>query len=150
MPIENHTVEQANADRIKDWLANRGGLFIWKSVNLSNPGASWTGPAKNADGSVATKPSWQSETEPSRHITDIAEVDVITHVEVKRFHVAVRAGGQGMSLKVTDGGTRRINKEILKAEEAHGKDAWYGFDYGDYDNAVIYVEGDRVPLSEIG
>ena len=149
MTIENHTIEQANADRIKDWLANRGGLYIWKSVNLSNPGASWTGPAKNADGSVATKPSWQSETEPSRHITDIAEVDVITAVEVKRFHVAIRESGNGMSLKVTDGGTRRIEKEVAKAEAVYGKDAWYEFDYADYDNAVIQIEGDRVPLSDL-
>ena len=36
-------------------------------------------------------------------------------VEVKRFHVAVRLGSQGFSLKVSDGGSRRIRREVAKA-----------------------------------
>lgn len=29
-----------NAPRFKDWLANRGGIAVWPSINLSTPGAS--------------------------------------------------------------------------------------------------------------
>ena len=48
-----------------------------------------------------------------------------------------------MSLKVTDGGTRRIRKEVGKA----GEDAWYEFDYGTQE-AVIFVPGEVVGLLE--
>ena len=145
---EPFVVDQDDAGRIADWLENRGGIFIWESVNLSNPGASWTSPARTEAGDPVTKPNWQCANEPARHITDPAEVVVVTAVEVKRFHVAVRTGDQGFSLKVTDGGTRRIEAAVAKAKEESGKPAWYAFDYGDHDNAVILVEGDRVPLTE--
>ena len=46
-------------------------------------------------------------------------------IEVKRFRVGVRWGSQGFMLKVTDGGTRRIWKEVSKA----GEGAYYRFDY---------------------
>ena len=143
-----YSCDEANASKILDWLKTRGGILIWESVNLSNPGASWTSPATVEDGSPYPKPNWQCGNTPARHITDIADVDVTTAKEVKRFHVAVRMGSQGMSLKVTDGGTRRIRSEVEKAEEKHGKPAWYAFDYGDYNNAVILIEGDRVSLTE--
>lgn len=145
--MENHVVAEANAHHILDWMLNRGGILIWESVNLSNPGASWTTPALTENGEPYTKPNWQCANEPVRHITDLAEVDVTTAVEVKRFHVAVRPGRQGLSLKVTDGGTRRIESAVAKAEREHGKPAWYEFDYGDYNNAVIFVEGERTPLA---
>jgi hypothetical protein len=59
-------------------------------------------------------------------------------VEVKRFHVAVRIGGQGFCLKVTDGGTRRIWRELAKA----GTGSFYEFDYNTQE-AVIYKEATK-------
>ena len=73
---------------------------------------------------------------------------MITSKEVKRFHVGVRPGSQGLSLKVTDGGSRRIRAEVAKAERVHKKSAWHVFDYEDHNNAVIMVEGDRVSLTD--
>lgn len=146
--MSNHVVQQANASRILDWIKNRGGILVWESVNLSNPGASWTTPALDEQGNPSRKPTWEAANEPARKITSADEVDVVTAKEVKRFHVGVRMGSLGMSLKVTDGGTRRIRAEVAKAEQKSGKEAWYEFDYGDYKNAVILVEGDRVPLNE--
>ena len=75
---------------------------------------------------------------------DIEEIEVATYKEVKRFHVATRVGDQGFSVKVSDGGTRRIHKEVAKA----GEGAFYEFDYGDYDNAVIVAPVAVVPLKE--
>ena len=63
--------------------------------------------------------------------------------EVKRFHVAVRLGSQGMSYKVTDGGTRRIRAEVEKA----GDGAYYTFDYDDYKNAAIMAPEKEMSLS---
>ena len=46
-------------------------------------------------------------------------------IEVKRFRVGVRWGSQGFTLKVTDGGSRRIRREVSKA----GDGAYHVFDY---------------------
>lgn len=145
--LPNHEIQAASAHLILDWIRNRGGIQIWESVNLSNLGASWTGPATDRHGNPSSKPNYQCESTPSRTITDIAEVAVVTPKEVKRFHVGTYVGSQGFSVKVTDGGSRRIRKAVEKAEEQFGV-AWYEFDYDDYDNAVIFIEGDRVPLAE--
>lgn len=143
--MENHVVQQADAPKILEWIKTRGGVLIWESINLSNPGASWTTPALDASGAPVTKPNWQCANEPVRKITDPAEIDVVTAEVVKRFHVGTR-WGDGLSIKVTDGGSRRIRSEVAKAAEKTGKQAWYEFDYGSYENALILVEGDRKPL----
>ena len=142
--LDKHRVEEVNAAKFVDWLRNRGGLAIWDSLDLSNPSLSFTTPVNGDDGKPRRKPRWDVEDTPSRIITDIDEVEVTTYKEVKRFHVATRVGDQGLKVKVTDGGTRRINKEVEKA----GEDAFYVFDYGDYDNAVIMVPSKVVPLKE--
>jgi hypothetical protein len=64
-------------------------------------------------------------------------------VEVKRFRVGVRAGSQGLSLKVTDGGTRRIRSAVKRA----GEGAYYKFDYSTQE-AVIFKPGTQIPLLE--
>lgn len=141
--MENHIVTEDNAEKILGWLRERGGIAIWRSVNLSNPGASWTSPAKAEDGTPTTKPRWQAANEPERIITDPAEVSVATDEEVKRFHIAVRYGSQGMSLKLTDGSSNRVRNAVEKA----GEGAWYEFDY-DSQEAVIYRQKALVPLLE--
>ena len=144
--MEKHMVSEANAADIWDWLNTRGGLAIWRSVNLSNPGASWTTPVNDSKGNKVSKPSWQAESTPSRIIVDPAEVEVVTAKELKRFRVGIRQSGNGLSLKVTDGGTRRINKAINSAMEKFGN-AWYEFDYMTQE-AVIMVPAVVVPITE--
>lgn len=133
-------VAPENAERIWDWLQNRDGLAVWGSVDLSDPGWNCTTPLKQANGEFTPKPHWKATSKPERVITNPKEVVVVEPQEVKRFHVAVRPGSQGLSLKVTDGGTRRIRKEVAKAEAKYGS-AWYEFDYDSYDNAVILAPG---------
>lgn len=137
--MEKHVCSSENAARLWDWIHNRGGLAIWPSVNLSNPGASWTTPADRKD-----KPTWQAADEPERIITSVDDVVVSVDKEVKRFHVAVRHGSQGLSLKVSDGGSRRIRREVEKA----GKGAYHVFDYLDYNNAVIMAPETEMTLRE--
>ena len=141
--MEKHIVESENAARIWNWLQTRDGLAIWMSINLSNPGASWTTPVNNADGTPTTKPTWQADDKPMRIITDPAEVVVSVDEEVKRFHVAVRVGNQGMTLKCTDGATRRIRREVMNA----GDNAFYRFDY-ETQEAVIMKPKSMVPIAE--
>jgi hypothetical protein len=138
-----HVVTLENAEKIAFWLKERGGIAVWSSINLSNPGASWTTPAKNADGTVVTKPTWQAANEPERIITDPSEVLVSKDVEVKRFRVGVRQGGNGLMLKVTDGGSRRIRSAVSKA----GDGAFNVFDY-ETQEAVIMKPETQIPLLE--
>lgn len=133
------TVTQENASLIHEWLRSRGGVAVWESVNLSNPGAEVLTPADRTD-----KPSWQVGNAPVRIVTDVTQVIVTVLKEVKRFHVATRFGSQRLSVKVSDGGSRRIRSEVTKA----GAGATYVFDYGDYNNAVILVPEKTVPLLE--
>lgn len=136
-----HRCSPEHAAKFRNWLATRGGLLIWKSVNLSNPGASWTTPALTDDGKPYAKPTWQAESTASRHITSDADVEVIVPREVKRFHVAVRAGNNRMSLKVTDGGSRKIRAAV----DAAGEGAYYQFDGQD---VVILAPDKVVPLPQ--
>lgn len=54
-------------------------------------------------------------------------------IEVKRFHIGLRMGSQGLIVKVTDGGTRRIRHEVAKA----GDGAYYTFDYGTQEAVIM-------------
>jgi hypothetical protein len=130
-----------NAVKMAEWLRTRGGLAIWNSVDLSDPGFSMTTPVLTGDLKPYPKPHWKVENQPSRIITDAAEVVVSEDVEVKRFHIAVRMGSQGLTLKLTDASTRRVRKEVEKA----GEGAYYTFDYGTQE-AVIMKPAKQTPL----
>jgi hypothetical protein len=140
--MEKHICTAENAAKFWEWLQTRGGILVWSSANLSNPGASWSTPALATDGEAYPKPTWQAANNP-RHITDPSEVLVSIDREVKRFHVAVRRGSQGLSFKVTDGGSRRIRAEVEKA----GGGAYHTFDYGTQD-AVIMAPVSQEPITE--
>lgn len=142
--MDPHIISHDAIPKVIDWLRTRNGIFIWNSINLSNPGKQLITPACNADGTPATKPSWEMDSSPARHITSEKDIIVSIDREVKRFHVAVRQSSNGFSLKVTDGGTRRIRNEVEKA----GDGAYHTFDYSDYNNAVIMAPAARVNLSD--
>lgn len=139
----NHECAPEHAAQMLDWIHNRGGVAVWSSINLSNPGASWSTPVLTKSGELMSKPTWEAEDRPSRVIKDASLIDVVTRREVKRFRVAVRLGGQGLTAKVTTAGTKRIRAEVDKA----GEGASYCFDYGTQE-AVITVPDKRVPLNE--
>jgi len=40
--MEKHIVTPEHATKMLGWLQTRGGIAVWPSVNLSNPGASWS------------------------------------------------------------------------------------------------------------
>jgi hypothetical protein len=122
--------------QIMEWLRDRGGVIVWENINLSDPTKGFTyTPAKTSDGQDGheKKPHWGVRAK--EVVTDPDKFRFAKELkEVKRFRVAVRMGSQGMSLKVTDGGTRRIKAALAKA----GPDSCYEFDY-DTQEAVILV-----------
>jgi hypothetical protein len=131
----------ANAPKFREWIASRGGVAVWPSVNLSNLDTSWSTPALTPEGAPTPRPSWQSADAPSYVITSEADVRVTLRKEVKRFRVALRRAG--LTVKVTDAGSRKIRAECEKA----GADASYEFDY-ETQEAVITAPDTTIPLSE--
>jgi hypothetical protein len=141
---EPHSIRAENAPKILDWIKNRGGIAVWHSLNLSNPGMSWTCPVNDAQGNVKTKPYGEAENEPSRIITSTDDVLVHTDVEVKRLKVHTRMGKQGLMVKLTDHSTMRVHKAIQEA----GSYAYHLFDY-DRQEAVIFApDGNSITLTE--
>ena len=140
---DRHEVTEEHAPKFLEWIAKRGGVAVWPSVDLSDPGVSMSSPALTPEGKPTPKPHWKLAAEPSRVITSASEIDVVTWKEVKRFHVGVRRGSQGMSIELTDGATRKLRAAVAKA----GEGATYRFDYEEQ-AAVILVPSEVVPLDQ--
>lgn len=138
-----HPVHPDAANLIWSWFQSRQGISIWASVNLSNPGRTWTTPRFTAQGDPAPKPSWEADSLPLVSTDDPNDCVVDVPKEVKRFHVAVRRGSQGLSLKLTDGSTRKVERALEKA----GENSWYAFDYMTQE-CVIYVPASTMPLPQ--
>lgn len=141
--MDKLTIQAENAKQIYGWLQDRGGIHVWNSIDLSDLDRQMISPANDPEGRPTTKPHWKMSEFP-KLITDPEQVIVSIDKEVKRFHVATRMGSQGLSVKVTDGGSRRIRREVAKA----GEGAYYTFDYGDYKNAVIMAPEKTMPIRE--
>ena len=131
-----------NARKYLDWIQNRGGIAHWKSVDLGDLGKSWCTPNLDMETLKPTpKPHWKCGSTPHAIITDPKEVMVVEYEEKKRFHIALRRSGSGMSIKLTDASSRKVNKQVEKA----GENAVYEFDYYTQD-CVILVPKSSVPL----
>lgn len=142
-----HTCLVEDAAKLREWVAHRGGVAVWRSINLSNPGKSWSTPANQKDGNPTVKPTWESGDAPTFIVTDPALIGVVTDQEVKRFHVAIRPGSQNflgtpLMWKCTDKASARIRRELERA----GKGSRYEFDYGTQE-CVILAPISVVPLS---
>ena len=138
-----HTCTSENAPKLWRWIKERGGVAVWPSHNLANPGVSWSTPARQEDGTPFPKPSWQAADQPSMVLLDPGEVEVSVDREVRRFRVGIRRGAQGLMVKCTDGATRKIRSAVSKA----GDGAYYVFDYGTQ-HAVIMVPDKTCSLTE--
>ena len=131
-----------NAGKFADWVRTRGGVAVWHSVNLSNPGASWSTPANDKDGKPYEKPTWQAYDAPAFIVTDPADIGVCSDKAVMRFHVAVQRG-DGLSFKLTRASSERVRRAVAEA----GDGAHHVFDY-DFQDAIILKPDRVVSLAE--
>ena len=139
-----HEVLPENAGKFRQWIRERGGVALWRSISLSNPGASWFTPARTADGQPMGKPNWQSDDVPTFIVTSEDDVGVVTEREVKRFRVAVRGGRSNpFMIKLTEGSAKRLRRELEKV----GDGASYTFDYHAQEAVILVIE-ETVSLSE--
>jgi hypothetical protein len=124
-------------DKFQTWINNRGGVQVWKNINLSNPdaGNTFTPALKIREGEETIpypQPHWSMER--GEVITDINRFKFVkAFKEVKRFHVAIRVSGNGLTLKCTDASTRRIRAACDKFPGSV-----YRFDY-DTQECVIEI-----------
>jgi hypothetical protein len=125
-------------EKFADWIANRGGVIRWQNLNLSNPdGGDMYTPVRGPDGenNQERAPHWSVGF--AEIITDLSRFRFIKELrEVKRLKIAVRMGSQGLSLKLTDGSTRRLRAAMGKIQDIHGTKPCYHFEE---DQAVIEV-----------
>lgn len=132
-----HSCEEKNARKFWHWIKTRGGIAVWKSVNLSNPGASWSSPVRDKDGNTYGKPNWQSANEPVI-FDNPDEVGVYQKSLYKAVPVALRRSGNGLTLKLTDASQRKVDKLLRACEEKHG-DSFYERGTLDIEGASIGV-----------
>ena len=135
------TINDYNVNLIRGWIKDREGVAVWNSINLSNLDGQWLSPA-STNGKQTNKPNWQCKNEPVI-IKDEKAIEVVTALEVKRFHIAIRQSGNGLAIKLTDGSTNKVKKAVEQA----GKGAWYEFDYEEQE-AIILKPDSKVLLSE--
>ncbi len=137
-----------HAPKFWNWLHKRGGVAHWRSINLSNPGESWSAPVNNDKGTPFGKPSSRAASEPTGTCNNPDEVYVTTVKELQRFHIGVRLGASGLMLKVTDGSKRRIDSRVERwAEKLNNDQVFYDLDRWSQE-AVILVPDEVITLSE--
>ncbi len=122
-----------NAPKFVEWIRSRGGVALWRSANLSNPGATWSAPAD------VTRPTWQAEEKPWFIVTDPDEIEVYIPLEVSRLKIATKV--RGFTVHLTKPSTMRLHKALVKA----GNDSFYAFNG---DEAVIYTRSEVKSLSK--
>jgi hypothetical protein len=108
-------------ERFEMWIRDRGGIQVWKNINLSDwrAGDSFA-PVKDADGNLNTG-QWSRRA--GDIITDLTRFRFAVGEEVlARVKVAVRRGRQGLMYKATDASMRRIQAAEDKAIAKYGAD----------------------------
>jgi hypothetical protein len=130
------TTSGENAAKLLNWINTRGGVAVWRSIDLSNPGAETFTPAIT-DGKPTGKPHWGFANEPAMVITNPDEIEITQDEEVRRFDIAIRGGSQGFSI------TRKVRAAVEKA----GDGAYYEFDYSTQE-CIIMKPISTMPLSQ--
>lgn len=133
-------IDALHAVKVSRWIAECGGVAVWGCLDLSDPGRQFFTPARLTDGAPSGPPHWSSPREPQHVVTNPAEVEVVTHRQVKRIRVAVRPG-YGLGLVLTDATSARLRKAL----NAIGPGAVYTFEGNE---AILFAEASRTPLTQ--
>ena len=140
LDIKPHPCNPQDAHKILEWMETRGGLALWHTHDLSNPGQTWTCPLRDAAGKYATKPTW-SAGQIHRVIDDVHDAVVEVPKEIGRWRVAVERRGS-MYLKCTTTSSRKI-----KRFQAAHPGSFYNFDYS-VQEVVFFVADSITPIKQ--
>ena len=148
-----HEVSPENARKFIDWLANRGGILIWHSCNLSRPGHSVSTPALTTEGEPYPRPGWEFS-QHTRHITSIEDIVVSVPKEEERFEVRLKI--RGHKLELMKRSTNKVDHAmscypdgwwVFASTGSQRGDLFHGLSCGT-DTVIIYSEAGRIPLKE--
>lgn len=109
-----HEVDIENAAKFADWIRNRGGVAVWKSHDLGDPGASSSTPALT-DGKPTTSPHWKYTGNPAFVVTDPSEITVYESKVVA--HIPVKLKQSQGRLVLTDASQRKVGRALEQAGE---------------------------------
>src|SRR5258708_29317163 len=112
--LEKFVIHADNVIQIAEWIRDGRGLAHWTSVDLSDSSFGLSTPALT-NGVQTPKPSWKAGDQPDPIIFDPPDIEVARYELFRRFHVAIRRGRSGLSLKCTDGASRRIRAALASA-----------------------------------
>jgi hypothetical protein len=98
-------------DKFKDWIDTRGGVVVWKNIDLGNSG---TGrrftPKVDADGKYYGPPHWSFGFEEC--CTSLDRFRFVKELkEVRRIKIAIERGS-GLSWNLTEASSRRLRKAM--------------------------------------
>lgn len=150
-----HVISADIAPKIIDWMKTRGGVEVWKSLDLATPGKELMTPLLTEEGTPREgKPHWSVGEEPTKVITKLEDLEVVVTREVKRFRVGLKRARGGTMFKCTDAASARIRRECEKAAsfrcagcgeiflQSAGKDV----KVGDHGTGVVCPKCDHVEL----
>lgn len=121
-PQFEHSCDEENAPKFALWIRARGGVAVWPSVDLGDPGASWSTPVRQPDGEPTTKPTWKAANKPKSIHLDPDRIGVYVPGVFKELPVTLKRNG--MTLYLTDASQRKVDKAMDRCRKQHG-DAWY-------------------------
>jgi hypothetical protein len=131
-------IDAGYAVRVSRWIEHCGGVAVWESGDLGQPGRSWLTPVSLTDGSPAQRPHWSADTRPQRVIAEPGQVVVVERREAKRLRIAVRPG-YGLGFRLTDASSKRLERALAET----GEGAIYTFEGSE---AVVLAETSRTLL----
>uniref|UniRef100_A0A6M3JEC9 Uncharacterized protein n=1 Tax=viral metagenome TaxID=1070528 RepID=A0A6M3JEC9_9ZZZZ len=140
-------------EKFETWIRDRGGVQVWRNLNLSNPGAGnqftpatmVIETARQEAGYLGKKigdtvpypnPHWSVGA--GEVVTDIKRFRFVkSFKELKRIRVALRRGS-GLNFCLTDGSQRKLDRALDAAREKY-EDVVYRKDGGlfDYERFIV-------------
>lgn len=136
--IETLEIDERHAVKVARWIEQCGGIAVWGCLDLADPSRQFFTPARLTDGTPSQAPHWSAPRQPQRIVTHPAEVEIVTHREVRRIRIAVKPGYR-LGFRLTDVASARLRKALHEV----GPGAVYVFQGNE---ALIFAEASRTPL----
>ncbi len=140
--IEPYEIDSANAEKVKNWVAERGGLAVWGCLDLGNCGKQFMTPALDDEGKPYPKPHWSATNEPRMVITDLEKIMVATMEHFKTIRIALQRGS-GLRIDLTKPSSVRLEKTL----DAAGPGSDYFFEGWDGKDCVVRKRSSVVSLA---